>query len=348
MDLHVLHSPVNVAGGPGALSKGLKKLGADSLMMVFNEHRFGYGADVNLELLEPGTRRALMHNLPLQWRAMVYAARRFDVFHFHAGLTMFPKTRCIPFLRKKQKQLVMQWWGSDIRDTSPEDVDYIMRNMDAAIVGSYATLARAPERQEGWPEYDVLPPAIDLDEWQPSQLPPMPGGVLRVAHAPSSREVKGTRIVLDVIKSMQADISMIELDLIEGLSHEEARQRYLMADVIIDQLKIGWYGLLAIEAMALGKPVICMIDDDAAERTEQEFGMQLPIIRADEKTLAITLQSLMLAPETIPRLGKLCRRYVEAVHSDVEVAKRAIRIYQRIGAPIGDLPEPIAVGSERV
>jgi glycosyltransferase involved in cell wall biosynthesis len=342
MDLSVLHSPVNVAGGPGALSKGLKKLGADSLMMVFNEHRFDYGADVDLGLVPSGTRRALMHNLPLQWRALMYSARRFEVYHFHGGLMMFPKTRCVPFLRKKEKKIVMQWWGSDIRDKQPEDVDYVMSNVDAAIVGSFATLKRAP-RKEGWPDYDVLPPAIDLDDWQPSTLAPMQGGVLRVAHAPSSRDVKGTKIVLDVINQLKSDVSMIELDLIENLPHDEARKRYMMADVIIDQLKIGWYGLLSIEAMSLGKPVICFIDDEAAAKTEEEFGTPLPIIRADESTLAITLQSLLLAPETIPRLGALSRRYVETVHSDVEVAKRALKIYQRIGAAGVEIPEALTV-----
>src|SRR4051812_4941472 len=46
----VLHAPVNVAGGPGALAAGMRDLGMRSTMLVFNDHRFGLGYDRNLRL----------------------------------------------------------------------------------------------------------------------------------------------------------------------------------------------------------------------------------------------------------------------------------------------------------
>ena len=48
--MRALHSPVNVAGGPGAISAGLRELGVESTLLVFNERPFERGFDVNLEL----------------------------------------------------------------------------------------------------------------------------------------------------------------------------------------------------------------------------------------------------------------------------------------------------------
>ena len=89
--MRVLHSPINIAGGPGAISQGLRELGVESTLLVFNERPFERGFDVNLELRDTSTRASLPFNLPKQLRAFAWAAPRFDVFHFHAGLTLLPR-----------------------------------------------------------------------------------------------------------------------------------------------------------------------------------------------------------------------------------------------------------------
>ena len=86
--MKVLHSPVNIAGGPGAISQGLQELGVESTLLVFNERPFERGFDVNLELRDTSRLSNLPLNLPKQLRAFAWAAPRFDVFHFHAGLPM--------------------------------------------------------------------------------------------------------------------------------------------------------------------------------------------------------------------------------------------------------------------
>ena len=63
-----------------------------------------------------------------------------------------------------------------------------------------------------------------------------------------------------------------DLELVEGLHHDEAFERYRAADIVVDQLNAGWYGLFAIEAMALGKPVVTFLHDEAVRRTEEAFG----------------------------------------------------------------------------
>ena len=73
-----------------------------------------------------------------------------------------------------------------------------------------------------------------------------------------------------------------DLDLVEGLRHDEAFERYKAADIVVDQLNAGWYGLFAIECMALGKPVVTFLHDEAVQTTEEALGERVPIVRATQ------------------------------------------------------------------
>jgi glycosyltransferase involved in cell wall biosynthesis len=316
---------VNVAGGPGAISAGLRALGVESTLLVFNERPFQRGFDVNLELRDTSRLGSVPFNLPKQLSAFAWAVPRFDVFHFHAGLTLLPRKLNLPALRVLRKGIVFQSWGSDLRSRRASEVRYL-RAADAVIVGSFLTRRLAPRGR--WPEYDVVPPAIVLDDWHPS--PAEPGDALRVAHAPSKRAVKGTEAVLAAVDSLRSRGAPIELDLIEGVPHREARLRYAAADVVVDQLRIGWYGMFAIESMALAKPVVVHLDEEAVVETEEEFGLSVPLVRADERSLEEVLATLVEMRPELPELGRRSREYVERVHAHTAVARRVLRIYERV------------------
>ena len=323
--MKVLHSPINVAGGPGAISAGLRAIGVESTLLVFNERPFERGYDVNLELRDTSKLSSVPFNLPKQLRALRWALRNFDVFHFHAGLTLAPRRLTLPLLKARRKGIVFQSWGSDLRGRSAGEVSYL-RDAGAVIVGSYLTRRLAPRGP--WPEYDVVPPALVLDDWEPS--PAEPGETLRIAHSPSKRAVKGTEAVLAAVESLRAKGAPVELDLIEGVPNAEARLRYAAADVVVDQLRIGWYGMFAIESMALGKPVVVHLDEQAAAETEEAFGLELPLVRADESSLEHVLADLVETRAELPALGRRSREYVERVHAHTAVAQRVLEIYERV------------------
>jgi glycosyltransferase involved in cell wall biosynthesis len=323
--VRVLHCPSNIAGGPGAISQGLRELGVESTMLVFNERPFERGFDINLRLRDTSKRSNLPFNLPRQLRTFLWAVPRFDVFHFHAGHTLLPRKVNLPALRLLHKGIVFQSWGSDLRGRAASEVRYL-RSAGAVIVGSFLTRRLAPRGP--WPEYDVVPPALVLRDWQPA--PVEPGPVLQVAHAPSKRRVKGTDAVLAAIDSLRRRGLPIELDLIEGVPNHEARLRYAAADVVIDQLRIGWYGMLAIESMALAKPVVVHLDEQAAAETEEAFGLELPLVRATENELEDVLAGLVEARDSLPDLGRRSREYVERVHAHTTVARQVLEIYERV------------------
>ena len=98
----------------------------------------------------------------------------------------------------------------------------------------------------------------------------------------------------------------------------------------VDQLRIGWYGMLAIEAMALAKPVVVHLDKEATAETEEAFGVELPLVPADEGGLEDALAGLVEVRESLPELGRRSRDYVERVHAHTKVARQILDIYERV------------------
>jgi glycosyltransferase involved in cell wall biosynthesis len=308
--LRVIHCPVNTAGIPWTNVQALRRKGVDAKLVVFERYRLHPEADWSLDRPDGLLRRQLV-----QWRAFARLLPRADVFHFYFGLTLVPKSLQFRLLRLAGRKSVYHFLGSDIRGRSPEELAYRHR-ADAQVVGSYDATRWVPEAE-------VVPPGIDLAQFRP--VPPSDRKRPLVVHAPSSRARKGTEQVIAACDRLPVD-----LDIVEGLHHDEARARYERADIVVDQLNAGWYGLFAIEAMALGKPVVTFLHDEAVRRTEEAFGRRIPLVRTTRETLVESLRLLVESPDERLRIGAESRAYVELVHDVERVADRLLAIYSRL------------------
>jgi glycosyltransferase involved in cell wall biosynthesis len=309
--LRVVHCPVNFAGIGWTNVQALRRKGVDARLVVFNTRPEHPEADENLRLPRgPAWRRQTV-----QFRALARLLPATDVFHFYFGLTLVPKRMQFPILRAARKKSVFHFVGSDIRGKSPDELAY-GRRADVEIVGSY-------DAARWIPEAEVVPPGIDLLSIAP--VPPRVDGPVRVAHAALSRRRKGT----ELIAAACAELG-VELDVIENVRHDEVGPRLAGADVVVDQLNSGWYGLFAIEAMAYGKPVVGYIHDEAAARTAHAFGVEVPIVRTTKETLAADLKPLLASAEDRRARGAASRAYVERVHDAASMADRLLAIYSQL------------------
>jgi glycosyltransferase involved in cell wall biosynthesis len=309
--LRVVHCPVNFAGIGWTNVQALRRKGIDARLVVFNTHQAHPEADENLHLPKsPAWRRQA-----LQFRALAGLLPQTDVFHFYFGLTLVPKALQFPILKAARKKSVFHFVGSDIRGRSRDELAY-GRQADAQIVGSY-------DAARWIPEAEVVPPGIDLSGIEP--VPPGAEGPPRIAHAALSRSRKGTELVV----AASAELGL-ELDVIENVRHDEVGPRLAQADIVVDQLNSGWYGLFAIEAMAYGKPVVGFIHEEAAARTADAFGVGPPIVRTTRETLAGDLRRLAESPDERRATAAASRAYVERVHDADAMADRLIGIYSRL------------------
>ncbi len=311
MGLRVTHCPVNFAGIGWTNVEALRRKGVEARLVVFNTQPAHPEADEDLHLPKnPHWRRQA-----LQLRAFARLVPRTDIFHFYFGLTLVPKTLQFPLLKLVRKKSVFHFVGSDIRGKSPDELAY-GRRADSQIVGSYDAARWVPEA-------DVVPPGIDLRAVEP--VPPRDEGPLRVAHAALSRSRKGTELIVAACAE-----AGLELDVIENVRHDEVGPRIALADIVVDQLNSGWYGLFAIEAMAHGKPVLGYIHEEAAARTADAFGVALPIVRTTKQTLVSDLRRLAASADDRRAKSQQSRAYVERVHDADRMADRLIDIYSRL------------------
>jgi hypothetical protein len=142
-----------------------------------------------------------------------------------------------------------------------------------------------------------------------------------VGHFPSNPSKKGTGHILRVIASLRGRKDF-EFQMSTGISHVEAMRQMSRCDIIIDQLTpFGVYGMVAVEAMALGKVVISSVDRRLYDRC--------PIVPASPTNFEDRLQDLLDRKDEWSGLGMAGRQYVERVHNPVSVAALLVHEYER-------------------
>lgn len=125
-------------------------------------------------------------------------------------------------------------------------------------------------------------------------------------HCPSNRAIKGTEHIIQAAEEIQAEGYELSLIVLERMPHECVLRAIGRADVVIDQLLIGWYGMAAIEAWALHKPVICHIRPDLPAA---------PACPADPSTIKDAMREMLKYPETRDMWAKRGYDYVRKTHN---------------------------------
>jgi glycosyltransferase involved in cell wall biosynthesis len=308
--LRVVHCPVNTAGVPWTNVQALRRRGVDARLVVFERGALHPEADVSLD-----RRGDLVRRQATQWRALARLLPRTNIFHFYFGLTLVPQSLQFPILAAFRKKSVFHYLGSDIRGKTPAELAF-GKKAGAEIVGSYDAIRWVPEAH-------VIPPGIDLTRIEPAPASDRARPV--IVHAPSSRTKKGTEHVIAACDGLDA-----ELRIVEGLHHDEAFALYRDADIVVDQLNAGWYGLFAIECMALGKPVVTFLHAEAVRRTEEALGVEVPLVSATAETLRERLRPLVADAAERRHVGAASRAYVERVHDVEQIADRLLDVYARL------------------
>lgn len=139
-----------------------------------------------------------------------------------------------------------------------------------------------------------------------------------ILHAPNHRTIKGTQFIEKAIKNLKLKGLDIELKIIEKMSNKQVMELIQKSDLVIDQLIIGWYAMFAIEAMSLGKPVVCNLRNDFLDFYQNVGLMELkdcPIINASPGNIEEVIRSIYDSRDSLPEIGIKGRKYVEKYHS---------------------------------
>ena len=202
-----------------------------------------------------------------------------------------------------------------------------------AMLGAGLSLAQLPNPRR----IDYL--ILDVGRFEPAYPAPVTGRPLRVVHLPNHPFFKGTQYLEAAVAALAAQDVKIELVMVSGVSNEEAIRLMASADVVADQFIAGSLGYTAIEAMALGKPVLCFLRDDVPLPDREH----LPIINTNPDTLYETLRDLASDPSVLPEIGRRSREYAELNYSIEGLAGPLLALYRDTSA-FGNVvsPDPAA------
>ncbi len=330
----VLHAPLEIAGQASRAVRGLRLLGVQADLFAL-PHPFGYDTP---DIAPPDDRIGLA-------RAIAHASRSHDTFHFHFGQSFHPRLRLLDAraLRASGRRVVVEFHGSEVRLPSIEaarspfyvriegeddaGADRLMARW-AAITGGHAIacdlgVATFLERHFEHVHHAGL--RVEVARY-PALAPDADGTrPLVVAHAPSDLKAKGTAFVRAAAERLPG-IEYIEL---RGANNDEVIAGLGRADVIVDQLCLGSYGVVALEAMSVAKPVVCYLAPYRRVATPEGC----PIIQADPTTITEVLASWVGRRAELHELGLASRAYAERNHDVAVVARRLLDIYAAL--PVG-------------
>lgn len=265
----------------------------------------------------------------------------FDIFHFHFGTSLTLDHADLPVLKEFEKKVVMNHWGSDVRmyskakklskyvkvkvvdeNSIKNKLEFLSQYIENCIVPDYELYEYV---KEYYNNVHVIPVCIDLNNYNFFGVENNKKRKPLIVHAPTSPEIKGTMYILKAIEELKLKYDF-EFKLVQGLSHEEAKRIYADADLIIDQILIGQYGLFAVETMAMGKPVIAYISDFM----KQKHSNDLPIISANPDNIKDKIEMVIKDKEMRIELGSKGRNYVEKHHDMNRVSKKLLEVYKTI------------------
>lgn len=154
---------------------------------------------------------------------------------------------------------------------------------------------------------------------------------LRIVHAPTNRECKGSNIILDALYKIQKDFpNDVEIVLVEGKSHAEALVIYREADLIVDQILVGWYGGLAVEVMRMGKPVAVYIreEDLCFISPEMRKDLNEAFIRIQPDSIYGVLGRFVSDRKALMEKAENAYQYVHKWHDPLKIALQVKEYYE--------------------
>ena len=238
-----------------------------------------------------------------------------DILHYHGQAISAGYRDLILWAGIMNKPVVLHYHGSEIRNKKPSKFtnDFVKH-----------IYVSTPDLLKSVPDAEWLPNPTNLEKIVYSDLDI--NEKLVILHAPSNRKIKNTQAVIDSIEVLKEEGIEVELNLAENIEHEKLMRMISQSHVVIDWVNpdFGIYGVLSIESMATGRPVICTLTDSLYKEYD------LPIINCHPNDLSNTIRNIFSERENLIEKGKLGYDFVHKYHDSSEIAKKVINRYESI------------------
>ena len=326
-------APVNWAGQGWQWARAAERLpGVGAVSMAYRlDTDFGFPVDVSVPVgafvLSGRWQREQKRSVLASFTHVIIEAER-HLFGRVYDQSVAEQARDI---QRSGLKLAMLCHGSDIRLPSrhaaanPWSPFADSRYPDTAVLEKQAQANRAvldavdapvfvstPDLLMDVPEGQWLPVVVDTAAWHND------AGLLeserpRVVHAPSKGVLKGSDLI-DPVLGRLADEGLIEYHRVQGVPAAEMPGIYRGADIVLDQFRIGSFGVAACEAMAAGRIVVGHVTDQSRAYVQAQTGLELPIVEATADSIEAVIRDICADLARYRPIGEQGRTYVDTVH----------------------------------
>jgi glycosyltransferase involved in cell wall biosynthesis len=259
-----------------------------------------------------------------------------DIYHVHYLLQ-----DCYIAARSGKKPLIGHAHGSDLRTSLKHPmwgriVRHNLKKCDKVLVSTPDILGIARHFRE---DAEYLPNPVDIRIFYPKPIAWHSGKKRVLIASDSNWNVKSTDVIIRALSKVKdkVDVSIIaygvdfertlylaysldlRVNILAKVPHEKLNQYYWNADVIIDRFKLGSLGVVSLEAIACGRPVIAYVSSEYPEY--KEFPLK-DLENEDDIADAVENASLKLWQEE--------HAYLTNNHDSNIVIEKLMEVYKEI------------------
>ena len=259
-----------------------------------------------------------------------------DVCHAHYLLQ-----DCYVAARLGKRPLIGHAHGSDLRTSLQHPVwgrivRHNLKRCDKVLVSTPDVLGQAKKFRE---EAEYLPNPVDTELFHFKPLVPHVGKKNVLIASDSNWVVKGTDVAIEALAKIKEDVQVsiiahgvdlertidfagslgLRLNILPKVSHEKLKNYYWNADVVIDRFALGSLGMVSLEAIACGRPIITYVSSEC--HVHRDFPLK------DINTVDRAVKALRGASQD---LWKKEYDYLTKHHAPEKVAKKVMDVYQQL------------------
>ena len=303
-----LNNPAQVATN---LVKAQKELGVDATLAVTSTKGWHTNFDHNLSKVNTNSIKGKIDI----GKKLYDLIKECDILHYHGQAVSHGYRDLVMWSGIMGKPVILHHHGSEIRNK-----DYPKFANDLVKYRYVST----PDLLEFVPNAEWLPNPVDIQGLEYSE--PDVSGPLKILHAPTNRDVKNTKAVETAISALKDEGLDIQFTIAEDKKHSELIEIISGNDLVVDWLnpEYGIYGVFSIESMALGRTVICSLNDSLYDKHD------VPIISIPPTDLADKIKELYNNRKLLVTGGKSSYDFVQSHHNPIESAKKVIERYKAV------------------
>ena len=337
--------------------KALEKYGYSAETFVNDVFYITKDFDQIISIKNRYLKRILQHILHIDFLFFIF---RYEAIYLYFNGGPLQSSKILSFLepyllKTAHIKVVVMPYGGDVQDLSRSNnllykdamtLDYpehkLRRKRISMNIDRWTTHSDHIISGCDWVDYmhhwDTLMSAhfsIDIDSIRNKYLKERERNkTFKILHAPNHRDIKGTNYLIGAVNRLKDEGYDIELRLLERKSNDEVLKEINNADLIVDQLIIGWYAMFAIESMALEKPVICYLREDLLDFYSQKNILSredIPLINATTQNIYFVIKKAYESPDMLQKASKKGPDFVNDMHSIKSVGMVFSNINESIG-----------------